>query len=320
MTRTALATALTLVICVAAGLRAGAQAGLSANAKAVDAYVGGRVAAGEMDQGAAEEAIARAYSNGSLSKADYDKLTEKVRKEFDQLKKDRKEQNPVFKAEWPWGSVFPGKTYKSTLVVTNGCKAGQTVSISYPKNMFMSGPASVDVPGRGKVDVPITVAVPPLQIPPFQPVPVMLPPCPILEGEVVAEHPQAGRCLAMRRVYSVAMQLHFDPEPGGGNNGGGGGGGGGGGKKKKSPVCETLWTRGEFVPTREKPSPDSCTTEMREYAEEMMPQVEEEKKKSGPGDWAWMPPNAKLAGMTAAEILAWRKRVSQQTCQRVVCK
>jgi hypothetical protein len=301
-----------ILVTVAAGARAVlAQAGLSGNAQAVDAYVTGRVAAGEMDQGGAEAAIASAYSNGSLSQAEFDKLTDKVRRDFDQLKKDTKDQNPVFTADWPFGGVFPGHVYNTTLEVTNGCSAAQTVSVTYPANMFLKGPASIDVPGHGKVDAPIAIDIPPLQIPPNQPVPIMLPPCPLLSGEIRVEHPKVGRCLAMKRVYTVSMQLHLHPEPDAGQ-GNGGGGGGGGKKKKMSPACDTLWNRAEFAPTRERPSPDACVDELREAAAALDQQVEPERKKD-PGAWAWMPPNSDLAGMTAAEILAWRQRLSDQS-------
>jgi hypothetical protein len=289
-----------------------AQAGLSANAQAVSAYVNGQIAAGSMNQGGAEEAIARAYSNGSLSKADFDALTDAIRKQFDQLKKDQQEQNPVFTAEWPFGSVFMGYDYKTSLEVDNGCKDGQTVSVTYPANMFLVGPTSIPVPGKGSVTMPITIHLSELQIPPFQPFVIQLPTCPILSGDIRIEHPQAGRCLAMKRVYSVSMQLHMHPPPGNGNGGGGGGGGGGGKPKPTAKNCAIYWDRGEFFPTKDAPSPESCKDDFRARLTSLVETTIAAKKVAQPGAWDWTPTPGEVAQMSVAQIITLRQRIDAQ--------
>lgn len=278
----------------------------------------------QSDEGRAFEARVRAQiEDGAMSAADLNKemealaknerlsgdeindILDRLRQDFDRIQKIRKEQeNGVIVADWRWGAVFIGYDYATTLTVQNGCRAPQTVSIRYPPTLLLTGPGSVTVPARASVEVALKLPLSQYRVPP-QPF-AFDPGCPIARGDLIVEHPRAGQCLAMKQTYHIGMQTHLHPPPGADKSGGGGGG------KPKPKTCETFWRRGEFYPTKDHVTPESCTRELRLLAADFFDTTLAPLRSVDAAAWAWLPAPLDVARLSTDELLELKGRAQAQ--------
>lgn len=234
------------------------------------------------------------------------------------LKKRAQEQNASGNGDWNFGQVYRDRDYKVTYPLTNNCKVGRVVTITYPNTLTLSGPAEVAVPPKSTVDVPMTLKMkdPPIPPPPW-PVGTRFD-CYDIEGKITFVHEKLEReehtadgdltyvCYEMERTHRITMHVHQHAPPGPPE----GGGGGGGKKKKASPACDLLWRHDEFYPDATKRQPNDCRDEIRDLAIDF---VEEQVQPLSAADrdklkWAWVPNRVQLAKMAVDDLLEMKKR------------
>ena len=232
------------------------------------------------------------------------------------LAKRAQDQNSSGKGDWNFGQVYRDRDYKVAYPLTNNCRVGQTVTITYPKTINLQGPETVDVPPHETVDVPMLLKMtePPLPPPPY-PIGMKLD-CYDIAGDMKLVHPKFETeehtaegdvtyiCYEMQRTHHITMHVHQHgpPEPPSG--------GGGGGKKKKSPACDMLWQHNEFYPDATKRQPNDCRDEIQQLAVAF---VEEEVQPLSAADrdklkWAWVPNREAIAKMAVTDLLALKRR------------
>lgn len=226
---------------------------------------------------------------------------------------DAKDQNASGTADWNLDRLERETTYKFSFPLENNCRIGQTVAITYPEGTFgatLSGPDTVEVPAKGKVDVPLTlvtvgntdVPVPPWPIgQTWECVPVLM--------NIAMTHAQAQwnektpagtythTCDAMKRTYSVYAHVHIkeSPNPGGGP-----------GKKKPSP-CAVLWSTGRFYATPDHPTRESCRDEMKSLAHHMLDTEVAPLASQSPALWRWMVPGSVIDDMSVDSLVGLRQ-------------
>jgi len=225
---------------------------------------------------------------------------------------------PSGKGDWDFGQVYRDRDYKVTYPLTNNCRVGQVVTITYPTafpmTINLTGPTEVAVGPYSTVDVPMLLKTtePPLPRPPY---PIgMKVDCYDIKGDMTLVHPRfestqltaKGKetyiCHEMERTHTISMHVHQHgpPEPPGG----------GGGKKKTSPTCDMLWNHNEFYPAPGVLDPSGCRDEIRQLVIDF---VEEQVKPLGAADkeklkWAWVPNREQLAKMPVDDLLEMKKR------------
>lgn len=168
--------------------------------------------------------------------------------------------------DWPWGEMFYGQTFQTTLKLTNNCEAPQQASI-FVTSAYLTFPPVVVVPGEGQAEVVGTITMPPQPDPPIRvglpgepgwgwvnPVPFdgWTPATPE-EAEMVANfhqpnfanvdelavviwHPWTDLCAPKRVTYHATGHIHFPPPPGDDS---------GPSTLATSTPCEIWWRTGE---------------------------------------------------------------------------
>jgi hypothetical protein len=269
---------------------------------------------GEYDPAAIQDALKAA----GATNAQMDEIVKEIVKIVDKAKakgKDAgKDQNANGKGDWNFGQVYRGQTYNASFPLQNDCRLGQTVTITYPASMDLTGPETVFVPAKSKVDVPIVLKIP--DLPNFVgPIPLGVNfQCTPLDGDITMTHPELRRvettpagkytyvCHESKVTYAVSLHAHLHdapaPDPGGG----------GGGGPKKSKACDVYWRTGEFFPDKEHPTPDTCKTEMEELSVDMLTrEIAPLEEKHDPGMFAWLPKSmdpAKIKELNALQAAA----------------
>lgn len=254
---------------------------------------------GEYDPAAIQDALKAAGATPAEMDAELAKINRIVDKAKAKKKDAGKDQNASGNADWNFGQVYRGATYNVNFPLTNACRIGQTVTITYPPSMDLTGPVTVDVPAKSTVEVPLVLKIPELNIPPG-PIPIgtnfM---CTPIDGQITMVHPEVKRvettpagkytyvCHGMKQTYSISMHEHIHDAP---DPPGGGGGGGKPDKKKKTNTCDIYWSTGEFEPDKDHLTPESCKSDIEELAFQMLTQdIAPLEKEHDPGLFAWLP-------------------------------
>lgn len=207
---------------------------------------------------------------------------------------------------WPWGELLYGKTYPTSLTIKNDCWSDETVGIFVTNLPYISLPASVTVPARSSLDVPITIVTPP-------------PPNLILtgretipehgifgdvQGEVVVWHPWTAEpeCKPNRESYKASGHIHYDltpppPPPSPEKIAGAG-------------PCHVWWNTGQR-PATVKEDQD-CSMEIRELAAAYRLRVLQPVVDRAPAQWAWLPSAEQIGQMSIGECLAMKSKAQAQ--------
>jgi hypothetical protein len=227
-----------------------------------------------------------------------------------------KDQNTSGTGTWLMGTVYPGVKYSVTYPLTNACRVGQSVAITYPGNIPLTGPPTVGVPAHSTVDVDMKLEFPPL--PPAPPTfgPVNLT-CTPLSAVLASVHHQtqstrktpAGTyiytCHESDRVYKISVCLFNGPPPEQG----------GGGKPKKlgpqpkpqpdasHPTCVDLWNANKTISLEEARTVEHCTSYIRERAHELFDELLKPYRDANPAKWAWLPAGHAIDALSIQQIL-----------------
>lgn len=244
---------------------------------------------------------------------------------------DHRETPPIRNASgnWPWGEMFYGREYETTLVAKNRCDAPQTVNVFVHDLPYLKGlPTQVEVPALSEVDLPVTIETPPEPDPPINPTPFDpsapgfgwvpppdLPPQPNpfdptapkwhqpnflpVKGRVVLWHPWKGNCQPRRVTYHADGHIHFNPPDDSADRGP---------EKLATPdPCAVYWNTGEPPPGLEG---RDCTETFRGLAVALLERVVTPRAAADPDTWSWIPTVADVQSMSADELLAVRDRVA----------
>jgi hypothetical protein len=236
-------------------------------------------------------------------------------------KKDGGDQNGSGTGDWNLRCIIRGTSYHVTFPVTNACRVGATVTITYPAHIAITGPQTVQIPPKSTIDVDMTLLIPPdVNPPPDAAVPIGTPaPGISYTDQITLEHPSqpggkkstpAGTytyvCNKMHRDYSIYAHVHW-PTPEDKNQGGGG-------KpapqnKKMSATCERLWNYGEFAPADSShPSLDSCRSEIFDQMQQAFTDQIPALRAQNPAAWTWLPAPSALNGMSVPDLLTLKTR------------
>jgi len=287
--------------------RAGAPG--QASAAQVKASLENDAGAGNFDFEAAQKALTGAGLNN-------DQITAELQKLNKISQGAQKDQNASGTADWNLGQLYRGQTYHLKFPLENNCRTAQTVTITYPTSIALTGPATVFVPPKSKVDVPLTWAVSELTVP--------IPPWPLgvdfrctpVHDAITMVHPETSGtqrsplgtytyvCHAMKRTYSIYAHLHIYPK----SDDGGGGGPKKPKKKKTHPTCDTLWSVNEFQPDATHRSPEDCRSDLQLLAHDMFDTDIARLRARNPSAWSWLPPASAIDSMSAADLLALHER------------
>lgn len=272
----------------------------------VKAGLENQAGAGNFDFEAAQKALTDAGLNNDQITAEIQKLS-KINKGAQQ------DQNASGTADWNLGQLYRGQTYHMKFPLENKCRIGQTVTITYPTEITLTGPASVFVPPKSKVEVDLTWKVSDLSNVPPPPWPIGVDfQCTPVHGSITMEHPESGGkqvtalgtyryvCHGMKRTYSIYAHLHVFPRP----NDDGGGGGPKKPKKKTHPTCNTLWSAREFQPDATHHSPDDCRGDFQLLAHDMLENQVPKFRDRNPSAWGWLPPASAIDRMSSADLMA----------------
>ena len=251
---------------------------------------------GEYDPAAIQDAMTAAGATSQQINDELERINRIVDKAKAKKKDASKDQNASGSADWNFGQVYRGTTYKVNFPLTNSCRVPQTVTITYPASMDLTGPATVDVPPKSTVEVPLVLKVPELNIP-IGPLPLGIDfQCTVVEGQITMEHPELKRvestpagkytyiCHGAKQTYSIYMHehIHDAPDPPGG--------GGGKPDKKKTDACDIYWSTGEFTPDEDHHKPEDCRPEIEDLAFQLLTQdIAPLEKQHDPGMFAWLP-------------------------------
>lgn len=229
-------------------------------------------------------------------------------------------QNASGTSGWDFGQVYRDRDYKVTYPLTNNCKVGQTVTITYPTTINLTGPTEVAVGPYATENVPMLLKMsqPPLPRPPY-PIGTQFD-CHEVTGDLTLVHPElvavegdvTYTCHGMERTHNITMFVHQHGPPSPPDAGGGRG------KKKASPACQNLWDHNEFYPSPTVLDPSGCRDEIRQLAidfveEEVKPLSAADKAKL---DWVWVPNRPQLEQMSVVELLHVKERANELAAMR----
>lgn len=263
-----------------------------------------------------EGTLNRLANDPSMSAGDLAKANDRLRAAD---KKRRDDQNASGQADWNMGMLYRGADYKLTFPLENHCRVAATVTITYPTSIPLSGPATVTIPAKSKVDVPMVVSFKnALQPPPPGPWPIGTNfQCVPESDSLKLSHPQAAGgkavtpagtytyvCAAMERTFSMYLHLHYPPE-------GDDGGGGGASKPPMKKTCQNLWNYGEFRPMDpDRRTPNSCAAEIFNQMLTVFDQQLPGLQAKNPGAWSWLPSKDQLSGMSVEQLLSVKSRAA----------
>lgn len=207
---------------------------------------------------------------------------------------------------WPWGELLYGKTYPTKLTIRNDCWSDETVGIFVTNLPYISLPASVTVPARSSLDVPVDIVTPP-------------PPNLILTGrETIPEHGIFGdvqgevvvwhawtaepECMPNRESYKASGHIHYDltppaapPSPE---------------KIAGAGPCQVWWNTSERPATLQ--DDQDCTSEIRDLAAAYRARVLQPLADRAPAAWAWLPSVDQIRQMTIEQCLAMKVKAQAQ--------
>jgi hypothetical protein len=207
---------------------------------------------------------------------------------------------------WPWGELLYGKTYPTTLTITNKCKTPETVGIFVTGLPYISLPPTATVPAEGELELPINIVTPP------KPNILLtghetLPEHGIfgeIEGEIVIWHPWRFNpdCLPKRESYKASGHIHFDVTP-----------------PPAPPVpekiagagpCQVWWNTGARPATLKEDQ--DCIAEIRNLAATYRLRVLQPLVDRAPSEWGWLPSAEQIAQMSIEECLGMKAKAQAQ--------
>ncbi len=280
-------------------------------------------------------ALVDALTRAGLSQDDINNVLQQIdgaKQEGAKLRgKDNSSQNGSGTAAWRIGDVMPGRTYNTNFPLTNNCRVAATVSIAYPTSIPLTGQASVTVPPKKTVSVPMSLYFSRDEPPAgnWQPGPMsdkgqiaMLP----LADAITMTHPQqpggtmktkAGTyiyvCNAMKRTYSISATLLWYLATSDINDGPGGGG------KPKPPVsktCQHLYNNSLFIPDATHQTTQSCFADVLQQFQGDMNSTFLPLKSKNPKAWAFLPDTSALGGMSVEQILDLKNNATMASLAR----
>lgn len=214
-------------------------------------------------------------------------------------------------ANWPWGELVYGKTYNTTLTVTNDCWQAETVGVFVTNLPYVTLPPSVTVPPRSSKDFPIAIVTPP------EPKLVLtgretIPPHGIfgdIKGEVVLWHPWTfdPQCFPKRESYQASGHIHYDlTKPADGPP-----------SREKiagADACQVWWNTGQRP--AQITSDDECTNRIRTLAADYRQYYLQPLAARAPGAWQWLPAPDRITGLSVGELLAMKAKADAQARER----
>jgi len=231
---------------------------------------------------------------------------------------------------WPWGEMFYGETYQTSLQIHNKCKSTQT-AIVFVNVDHLTIATKHSVPGEKTLTVPATIKAPPAPKPPMvapgQPQPPWgwveppkftpgfgekavqfhQPHFTDVKGNVVVWHPwdAAGKCPPKRHVYKVSGHFHFKP---------------GSDEEEKdagpstlatADPCEVYWRTG-LPPANLK---EDCTGKMRRLAAEYLQRHVGPYRDRSKKAWSWLGGVGDVSKMSIDELLSLKAKADAQMLQ-----
>ena len=284
----------------------------------------GKANNGDLDQEKAADAMQKAGMDAQSINEAIKALNAALDAAKKKGKDPGKDQNASGTGDWNFGQVYRDRDYSLKMSVANACRVAQTVSITYPGAVMMEGPASVVVPPKSTIDVPMKLILtqPPLPMPPW-PIGVNMN-CYDIADNLTLVHPELKLvtktatgsdtyiCAGTKSTYKLTMHVHQhgppqppQPPPGGGGNG-----------KPTKPACTAYWNHGEFIPSTTVHAPSQCTGDVRDQAHQFFgPQLDALRVKD-PQAWAWAPSAGDIDRMSPDDLIAMKARADAQVGSR----
>lgn len=213
-------------------------------------------------------------------------------------------------ADWPWGELHFGQTYKAKVILKNECKSRETVTLTVNNLPYLSVPTQVHIPGRSMIEVEATITTPPTPNVPLLTGHETIPEIGIfidIPGDsesLVIWHPWNHPCKPKRETYKVSGHIHFPPEAAGGKPGAQ--------KIARASACQVYWNTGQ-KPGR---SNDDCTEDLRmlalHYRERVLQTYAEHDREA----WSWLPPSTAIRTMSEQELMAMKARSDRQAAEQ----